>query len=357
MPDKPKPPIEHLGTLPNAVQLSHLRYNPDGSQLAATGFDGHIHLWQQRIDGWQAQKPIPGHNGWASKLAWHPTSNLLFSSDSWGQIRCTEIPADAAQPATILWTIEKAHNGWIRDLAITKDGQTLATCSRDKTLKTWDAKTGKNLLSLNLPTEPFAVTFSNCGQQLLHGDLFGKIELIDAHTGKAIKDFDGSQFHRLHRLQDVAGLRVLQFTGDGKRIIAAGTLPESGATIKSGPLIHIFDAEDEAGKILHTLKPGDNKFGFIEDLVQLPGQGEGRLLGITSGTPGTGKLFLVEPGSEDPIFEDTKVPNPHALTLHPDQTHFALTTTNKGSNGNGRRLNQDGEYEGNNSPVELFRFV
>lgn len=355
MSDKPKPPIEHIGTLPNTVQLNHLRYNPEGTQLAAAGFDGYLHLWQHRIDGWQTQKPLPGHNGWATKLRWHPTENLVFSTDSWGQLRCTQIPADATQPSKTLWKVKDAHDGWIRDLAISADGQTLATCSRDKTIKTWDSQTGKNLTSQQFPSEPFAVNFSNCGQQLLHGDMFGKIQLSDPKSGEALRKFDGSQFHLLHRLQDIAGLRVLQFTKDGGKVIAAGTLPESGATVKSRPLIQIYDSR--SAEVLHTINSHDNKYGFIDDIAQLSGHEKGHLLAITSYTPGTGKLLLLEPGTEEPIYEDTKVPNPHSISLHPNQTHFALTTTNKGSNGNGRRLNKQGEYEGNNSPVELYRFV
>jgi hypothetical protein len=31
--------------------------------------------------------------------------------------------------------------------------------------------------------------------------------------------------------------------------------------------------------------------------------------------------------------------------------------TNRGSNGNGRRLGENGEYQGNNSPIHLFQFA
>jgi hypothetical protein len=43
--------------------------------------------------------------------------------------------------------------------------------------------------------------------------------------------------------------------------------------------------------------------------------------------------------------------------MHPNGQLLAVTATNRGSNGNGRRLNKDGEYAGNTSPVHLFELL
>ena len=344
--------IKPLDTIASATQLTSLRYNHDGSRLAAAGFDGHIHLWQQDFDRWLCLQPIPGHNGWVTKLRWHPRKNLVYSADSWGQLRCTQIeqPTTKSKP---LWAKKDAHDGWIRDIYLTQDGKKLATCSRDKTIKVWDTATGKNLFTKKTETEIFAVLLSETTSQVLFGDLFGKLTLWDYAKDQQVQEYDGSAFHNLHRIQDIAGLRALQWMDNGKQFVAAGSNPETGATVKSSPLIQIY--ETESGKLLHSHKPGENKYGFIDDIAQIPNHPKNHIIGITSGTPGTGKLFIVEPGNETPIYENTKIPNPHSLTLHPNNKSFALTSTNKGSNGNGRRLNKDGEYEGNNSPVHFFQ--
>ena len=77
-------------------------------------------------------------------------------------------------------------------------------------------------------------------------------------------------------------------------------------------------------------------------------------MAVTCGTPGTGQLVFVRPDEEKPFFVDTKVANPHSLCFREDSKLLCVATTNKGSNGNGRRLNADGEYEGNSTPIELF---
>lgn len=347
--------IKTLDTLSTETQLSSLRYNPDGTQLAAAGFDGHIHLWQQDFDGsWLCLKPISGHNGWVTKLRWLSDKNRILSADSWGGIRFTDIDPFSSASKSI-WELNDAHDGWVRDISLTDDGSKFASCSRDKTLKIWDTETGKSTFTKALETEPFAILLSSSQPRVLYGDLFGKLILWDYEADQQVQEYDGSAFHNLHRLQDIAGLRSLLWSKNGKQFIAAGSNPETGATVKSSPLIQIY--ETESGKLLHSHKPGENKYGFIDDIVTIPNHPKQHIIGITSGTPGTGKLFIVEPGTEAPIYENTKIPNPHSITLHPNQKTFALTSTNKGSNGNGRRLNKDGEYAGNNSPVQFFELV
>ena len=346
--------IKPLETLSTATQLTSLRYNHDGTQMAAAGFDGHIHLWQQDFDRWHCLQPIPGHNGWVSKLRWHPNKNIAYTADSWGQLRCTQIEQPSPKSKT-LWSIKDAHDGWIRDISLSSDGTKLATCSKDKIVKIWDAQTGKLLFTKDAENELFSVLISDQNPRVLFGDLFGKLILWDYAKDEQIQEYDGSAFHNLHRLQDIAGLRALQWADNEKQFVAAGCNPETGATVKSSPLIQIY--ETLSGKLLHSHKPGENKYGFIDDIVQIPDHPKQHIIGISSGTPGTGKLFIVEPGNETPIYENTKISNPHSITLHPNKKTFALTSTNRGSNGNGRRLNKDGEYEGNSSPVQFFELV
>ncbi len=52
-----------------------------------------------------------------------------------------------------------------------------------------------------------------------------------------------------------------------------------------------------------------------------------------------------------------KMLNAHALAMHPDGKRFAVAATNGGSNGNGRKLGKDGEYENNVSPLLLFERI
>ena len=80
-------------------------------------------------------------------------------------------------------------------------------------------------------------------------------------------------------------------------------------------------------------------------------------MAVTCGTPGTGQLLFVAPDADEPFFRDTKVANPHSLHFCSTRGLLCLTTTNKGSNGNGRRLDANGEYASNSTPIEFFRLV
>ena len=80
-------------------------------------------------------------------------------------------------------------------------------------------------------------------------------------------------------------------------------------------------------------------------------------MAVTSGTPGQGQVVFQRPDDEKPFFTTTKLSNCHSIHLHEPTGRFAVVATNRGSNGNGRRLGKDGEYEGNNSPIHLFQFA
>ena len=57
---------------------------------------------------------------------------------------------------------------------------------------------------------------------------------------------------------------------------------------------------------------------------------------------------------QKPFYSHTKIANCHAVALHPDGRRYAVTATNRNSNGNGRRLDKEGKDPGNVSPVHVF---
>ena len=77
-------------------------------------------------------------------------------------------------------------------------------------------------------------------------------------------------------------------------------------------------------------------------------------MATVSGNPGTGKLVFLHPEADELFFEATKLANCHTLSLHPDGRKLVVNSTNTGSNGNGRRLDDDGNYIGNWSPLHFL---
>ena len=87
-------------------------FNPDGQSFASSGADGVVKLWNI------------SHSVYACSAA----SRL----DSCEMLRDYAI----AQCHQIL----QGHDKWVRFLAYSPDGQTLASCSQDETIKLWDVK-------------------------------------------------------------------------------------------------------------------------------------------------------------------------------------------------------------------------
>jgi WD40 repeat protein len=210
---------------------------------------------------------------------------------------------------------------------------------------------GSQVSAFEAGADVFAVSFTPDGAQLVFGDMFGKLPVLDFRAGRVVRSLDGAALHKLDRLQDVVGLRGLAFSKDGKKLIAAGLLPKNGGTVQGNPMLLYFDFA--SGVLEQSFTHGEPKDGHIEDVALTA---DGNVIAVASGTPGNGLLFIHRQGEKTPSFVSTKLANCLSIALHPGERQFVVTSTNKASSGNGRRLTKEGEYLGNNSPVHLFEF-
>lgn len=323
-------------------QIAAARFNSDGSVLAAACYEPVVRRWS--FDG-KTLAPLPsleGFHGWSTAISFHPATPRLFAADSWGKLACFD-------GEKAVWSHDDAHDGWLRQITSSPDGSRIATCGKDMFVRVWDATTGKKLAEHHTSEDVYALTFDPNGETIVFGDMRGHLEQWDRDLKKKQREYDASALFKLDRIQDLCGLRVMLFIDDGKTLLAAGTTPQNGATPQSIPTILFFDAA--SGKLTKTFTHGANKEGFIHDLVLHPA---GHLMAVTSGTPGSGMLFLTNPADREPFHVNTKMANCHSLALHPDGRHFVVTSTNRDSNGNGRSLGKDGEYKTNSSPLHLF---
>jgi WD40 repeat protein len=104
------------------------------------------------------------------------------------------------------------HSAGITAAAFTPDGARIFTLGKDRTLRAWDAATGKELFRASADPADFLVVTSE-GNALFAGGLnAGTLRVFDARTGKLERRVP--VFAR-----DLVGLAL---TGDGKRLIATG---------------------------------------------------------------------------------------------------------------------------------------
>lgn len=332
-------------TLEPDRQVMMIRYSPCGKLLAAASCDAVIRRWDVDGDTYTERPALTGHSGWVSRLTFLPDEKTLISADTWGNLIAWNYAEAEPKP---LWKREAAHDGWIRDLAISADGKQIATCGFDEVIRIWTPEGEKVHELTGHDDDVFSLAFHPSGEALVSGDLHGRVIEWNTTTGKQQRTLDASELYVESRLQDVGGVRRLVFDPEGQTLACAGTKPKNGGNVQGVPTVLLFDWA--AGTVTHTLSVGATGDAFVYEVDFHPA---GFVIGITSGNPGTGKFFFHRPGDEEPFFLSTKMRNCHSMAIHPDGRHLIVSATNTGSNGNGRRL-KDGEYVGNYSPLHLW---
>src|SRR5204863_3850012 len=133
----------------------------------------------------------------------------LFTADSWGEVRSWTYAERQAPPVR---TMAAAHDGWIRDLAISPDGRLLATCGRDQKVRLWSIENGRKLHELSEHNDDvYSVAFHPDGRSLVSGDAHGNVKQWDVANGRKTREFSCRPlfFHAANFEQNVGGVRRL----------------------------------------------------------------------------------------------------------------------------------------------------
>jgi len=338
---------QETGQIVVEPQVTEARFSPCGRFLAATGFDARVRLWNVSEEKPSELTAISGHNGWVHSVIFHPKQAVVYSSDSWGQIRATRLTDEQPQE---IWQRPTAHDGWIRQMDVSADGKILASCAPDRRICVWSTENGSPIAEWKGHDDDIqSLRFHPDGKQLATGDAKGRVKLWDVHNQKLIREFDAGSLWLLHRLQDVGGVRLIRFKPDGTQLACGGVKPANGGTVQGEPTLLVFDTE--SSELKATLTLGIASDCFLHDVHWTD---DGVLMCVTSGTPGAGKLVMRRIEDEKPFFETTKMPNCLSISMDAESKRLAVVTTNRNSNGNGRTL-KNGEYPGNNSPIFLFQ--
>lgn len=326
-------------------QVSAARFSPCGKLLVAGGYDAKVRRWNVETEELKELPALEGHHGWVEAIAFEKVSSRLFTGDSWGKLICwTDI---TAEKPTEKWSAQNAHNGWIRDVAISADGKFAASIASDRMLRMWYGDQGDLQEQMTFDEDPRVVRFHPDGT-LLVGDAKGIVHWRKL-TGEVIKKFDAGVLFTLSRLQDCGGVQCLAIDKEAKLLAVGGCAPKNGGTVVGIPTLLIFDVATGEQKAKFDLGTQNDV-----NVCDLHWHDEGFLSLITYGTPGSGQLMYVRPEEKAPFLTEKKLANPHSISWHPDGKRFAVAATNAGSNGNGRPLNKDGTYKGNKSPIHLF---
>ncbi|MBW4620150.1 MAG: AAA family ATPase [Cyanosarcina radialis HA8281-LM2] len=158
-----------------------LAFSRDGKLVAAGDSLGQVRLW--RVSDGQPLWSAVGHAQWVRAVAFSPDGETLASgsADGNGIIKLWDV-----QTGQLRQTLQ-GHQGAVRAIDFSPDGQTIASGGLDRTIKLWDACTGQLRQTWQGHTNMVkSVAFSPDGQTIASGSFDRTIKLWDVSTAKVI---------------------------------------------------------------------------------------------------------------------------------------------------------------------------
>lgn len=259
------------------------RFDPSGRFLFASAEDDTI----QRFDLLTGAKvAFAGHRSWVRGMAFLGTLTTGTGEvDAWlnrtkslqtaaGPIAAT-IPVPKAQPFTLItgdyhgnliwWDgaaeapkpirTVAAHRGWVRAVAASPDGKSIASCGNDNAVKLWTAD-GQPLRTFEgHASHVYNVAFHPDGTRVASQELKGVVKDWDLKTGTSTRDLDTKVLHKYDPtfMADIGGARSMAFDAAGTKLAVAGISNVSNAFAGVGnPLVVLFDWKAGTAK---QLKP------------------------------------------------------------------------------------------------------
>jgi WD40 repeat protein len=297
------------------------RFDPSGQYVFAGAQDNNVVRWH--LDSGK-KTLLSGHKSWVRALAFAADSHaergnqkLLISGDYAGRILVWPMDAETPKPARTL----DAHRGWIRALAVSPDGQTLASCGNDHLVKLWSCADGKLVRELSgHACHVYNVAFHPDGKHLISADLKGVVKVWDWTKGASERELDAKILYKYDPgfLADIGGVRGMALGAKGTLLACAGITNVSNAFAGVGnPLVVLFDYQ--SGKQKQLLKPKTPFQGTAWGVVVHP---SGVVAGVGGGNGGV--LWFWKP--DNPLdFFSLKLPNnARDLDLHTDGRRLAV---------------------------------
>ncbi len=231
-------------------------------------------------------------------------------------------PGDAPKPKPVRTVA--AHDGWVRAVAVSPDGTTVASCGNDRLVKLWAAADGARVRTLaGHDAHVYNLAFHPAGRRLASCDLKGVVKEWDLATGAWVRDLDAKVLHKYDPVfrADIGGARGMAFDPAGGRLACCGITNVSNAFAGVGnPLVAVFDWPAGKPKLL---RPKDAFQGTAWGVAFLAGGAV-----VAAGGGGGGRVW-VWPGGDPASNHTVTVPaNARDLAAHPASDRFAVAGAN-----------------------------
>lgn len=328
------------------------RFSPDGGRAYFASED--FAVWG--LD-WQGERKVKFETqAWVRGLTTVDGGKQLVTGGYDG--RLIWWPTDADEPKPI--RIVEAHKGWIRAVAVSPDGTTLASVGNDRAIRFWNAIDGTPLREIVAPdpgdipiaelekdkkksepkdgeepkpeesgpivhrTDIYNVQFHPNGQSLITGDLMGQLIEWKLDSDQPVRNFTAdslSKYDKGFRAQ-IGGFRSLFFNADGSKLFASGITNVTNAFAGVGdPSVVEFDWTAGKQTIEYTSKPKLQGVAWGAAVHE-----DDTIIAAHGG--GNGNLVFWKPGEAKAAHQFKLPQNGRDLDLHPNGVHVAVAGSN-----------------------------
>jgi WD40 repeat protein/serine/threonine protein kinase len=229
-------------TIKQRYAVNAIDYAPDGGTLATAGTEGIVQIWDARAAS-SVKRFVAGG---------YPLFAVAYAPDG------RRIAAAGKDRVLYLWTVAdgtrrvlEGHAREVNALAFKPDGKVIASASADRSIRIWDIDSGQEIANLTgNKDQVFALAFSADGRWLASGDAGSAVRLWDMRTMTLVRTFSGTG----------QAVLSLAFGRDGSWL-AAGAADNN-----------LYMYEVESGRLVQTL---NGHTDYVQALALSP---DGRLL-------------------------------------------------------------------------------